>query len=107
MEKNEIMTLEEVANFLRMSERTVTEWVNNGKLPGGKFGTSWRFQRAEVENWVNFQLSPSPKSISEGSESLISLLSKERILFLETQNKEETINNYCSIDFIMIELSKK
>ena len=107
MEKNEIMTLEEVANFLRMSERTVTEWVNNGKLPGGKFGTSWRFQRTEVENWVNFQLSLSPKSISEESESLISLLSKERILFLETQNKEETINKLIDVSYKIPEIKNR
>ena len=101
MKENEIMTLEEVANFLRMSERTVTEWVNKGKLPGGKFGTSWRFQRTEIENWVNFQLSPNIKNISEESESLVSLLSKERILFLETQNKEETINKLIDVSYTL------
>ena len=101
MKENEIMTLEEVANFLRMSERTVTEWVNKGKLPGGKFGTSWRFQRTEIENWVNSQLSPNIKNISEESESLVSLLSKERILFLETQNKEETINKLIDVSYTL------
>ena len=101
MKENEIMTLEEVANFLRMSERTVTEWVNKGKLPGGKFGTSWRFRRTEIENWVNSQLSPNIKNISEESESLVSLLSKERILFLETQNKEETINKLIDVSYTL------
>lgn len=51
-----IMTLEEVAEFLRVSERTVKEWVNAGELPGGKLGASWRFRRADIEQWTERKL---------------------------------------------------
>ena len=54
---HEIMTIEEVAAYLRVSERTVYDWAQKGDLPGGKLGTTWRFKRNDVENWVNSRLS--------------------------------------------------
>jgi len=55
---NDIMTIEEVAGYLRVSERTVYEWAQKGEIPGGKIGTSWRFKRSDIENWVNRKLTP-------------------------------------------------
>lgn len=55
---DKIMTLEEVAEFLRVSERTVKEWVNSGELPGGKLGSSWRFRRDDIEQWIERKLTP-------------------------------------------------
>ncbi len=52
----DIMTLDEVASYLRVSERTVYDWVQRGELPGGKIGTSWRFRRCEVDHWVDRRL---------------------------------------------------
>lgn len=97
MSKNEIMTLEEVAEYLRISERTVKEWVNQGKLPGGKLGTSWRFQRNEIENWVNQKLTPRIKTIEGKDDRLSSLLSPERVLFLNTKSKNEALNQLIEV----------
>ncbi len=99
MNKNRIMTLEEVASYLRISERTVKDWVTKGKLPGGKLGTNWRFQRSEIENWVNQKLSPKPTNITNQDKSLISLISEERILFLDTNSKEETLNKLIDVSY--------
>ena len=93
------MTLEEVASYLRISERTVKDWVTKGKLPGGKLGTNWRFQRSEIENWVNQKLSPKPTNITNQDKSLISLISEERILFLDTNSKEETLNKLIDVSY--------
>jgi PTS system nitrogen regulatory IIA component len=92
MIKSEIMTLEEVAEYLRVSERTVKEWVAQGKLPGGKLGTSWRFQRSEIENWVNQKLSPRIKDVDNKANNLSTLISKERIIFLHNSSKNEVLN---------------
>lgn len=97
MSKNEIMTLEEVASYLRMSERTVKEWVAQGKLPGGKLGTSWRFKRTEIENWVNQQLSPRIKNVQDRSDRLSAHLSTDRILFLNTKSKNEALNQLIDV----------
>ena len=86
---HEIMTIEEVADYLRVSERTVYEWAQKGDLPGGKLGTTWRFKREDVENWVNSRLS-APKSTSPLTE--LTVLTKDRILLLDAASKEEVLS---------------
>ena len=53
---HEIMTIEDVAKYLRVSERTVYDWAQKGILPGGKIGTTWRFKSADIQKWVNDKL---------------------------------------------------
>lgn len=88
----EIMTLEEVARYLRVSERTVIEWVQKGEVPGGKLGTSWRFKRSEIENWVNKRLMPRLQPDSRSSLSLTSLITPERTALITANSKNEALN---------------
>ncbi len=55
----DVMTVEEVADYLRISERTVYDWAQKGEIPGGKIGSSWRFSSERIEEWVNDRLSGS------------------------------------------------
>jgi len=48
----QIMTVKEVADFLRLKEATVCRLASEGKLPGVKVGKSWRFDRAALERLV-------------------------------------------------------
>ncbi len=45
-----VMTVAEVASFLRLAESTVYKLAQDGKIPGRKFGGAWRFSRREVES---------------------------------------------------------
>lgn len=89
---HEIMTIEEVAAYIRVSERTVYDWAQKGELPGGKLGTTWRFKRDEIEKWVNDRLSQSstrnPASVAATSSFV---LTPERILLLEHATKETVL----------------
>ena len=49
----EILTIEEVARYLRVSERTVYDWAQKGKIPAGKLGFSWRFKRSDIQRWAD------------------------------------------------------
>ena len=93
----EIMTVEEVASYLRVSERTVYDWVTNGELPGGKLGTTWRFKRVDVERWVDKRLQTTPKAEPTQFLSLNHLLKRERVVLLDSKTKhqalEELIDN--------------
>lgn len=83
---HEIMTIEEVAAYLRVSERTVYDWAQKGDLPGGKLGTTWRFKREDVENWVNSRISKkAAPAIPSGSKAL---LSPDRVMVVESGDKE-------------------
>lgn len=88
---DEIMTLEEVAKYLKVSERTVINWVNRGELPGGKIGTTWRFKREDIEKWVNRKLGSGFATSSEYI-SIARILSPDRVLILKNINKEKALD---------------
>jgi PTS system nitrogen regulatory IIA component len=76
----QVMTLEEVAAHLRVSERTVTDWVSRGEMPGGKLGTSWRFLRSEIDSWLTYKLSPRIKSSTPTTLPIATILQPNRCL---------------------------
>lgn len=90
---HEIMTIEEVANYLRVSERTVYDWAQKGELPGGKIGTTWRFKSADIEKWVNDRLKGEKGVKAEGEKKNGNTpLVSERILILEQGSKQEVFD---------------
>jgi PTS system nitrogen regulatory IIA component len=92
MEKPEILTVQEVAKFLRVSERTVYEWATAGTIPCGKLGTTWRFKRSEVEKWVNQHLSaPSKKDVTFSPITINEILDPAHVILLETDSKDTAL----------------
>lgn len=49
---NEILTLKEVAQYLKLAEKTAYRLAAEGKLPGFKAGGSWRFKSSDIEQWI-------------------------------------------------------
>lgn len=49
------MTVKEVAEYLRVNQRTVYRLAVDRKLPGFKVGTTWRFKRAATDAWIAAQ----------------------------------------------------
>jgi PTS system nitrogen regulatory IIA component len=84
---HEIMTIEEVAAYLRVSERTVYDWAQKGDLPGGKLGTTWRFKRGDVEHWVNSRLSKKPAAAAGGVASKATLTA-DRVVIMNEADKD-------------------
>jgi excisionase family DNA binding protein len=52
---NDIMTLREVAEYLKLAEKTAYRLAAEGKLPGFKVGGSWRFKESDIEKWIDEQ----------------------------------------------------
>jgi excisionase family DNA binding protein len=50
---DEIMTLEEVAKYLKLQPQTVYKWAQEGQIPGAKLGKEWRFRRRILDEWVD------------------------------------------------------
>lgn len=90
---HEIMTIEEVAAYLRVSERTVYDWAQKGDLPGGKLGTTWRFKRNDVENWVNSRISKQGTSKSAGGVTSSATLTAERVIIMNEADKDTILRN--------------
>lgn len=48
-----IMTLEEVAKYLKMKPQTIYLWAQKGNIPAVKLGKEWRFRKDVVDEWLN------------------------------------------------------
>ena len=46
------MTLEELARYLEVDDRTIMEWAQTGRVPGQQDAGQWRFDRGLVETWL-------------------------------------------------------
>lgn len=94
---HEIMTIEEVAAYIRVSERTVYDWAQKGELPGGKLGTTWRFKRDEIERWVNDRLSQSQGKSPAAAAASDSVLVPARVLLLDHSTKDEVLTQLVDV----------
>ena len=52
---NEILTIKEVAIYLKLAEKTAYRLAAEGKLPGFKVGGSWRFKKDDLQQWIEQQ----------------------------------------------------
>ncbi|MCQ2592226.1 MAG: PTS sugar transporter subunit IIA [Treponema sp.] len=89
--QDDILTIEEVANYLRVSERTVYDWAQKGEIPAGKIGTVWRFKKSEIENWVNVRLSSSAFNKDDGQIQIKNILSPDRVIFISQSSKHDAL----------------
>jgi excisionase family DNA binding protein len=52
--ENVIMTLNEVADYLRVSDETIYRMASNREIPSFRLGKrgNWRFIKANIEQWI-------------------------------------------------------
>jgi excisionase family DNA binding protein len=50
---DEILTLEEFAQIMKVSKVTVYRMIKNGQIPAVKFGKSWRINRNTINDIFN------------------------------------------------------
>lgn len=55
MTDDEILTIKDVAAYLKLNEKTAYRLVLDGKIPGFKVGGSWRFKKSEIKSWIEQQ----------------------------------------------------
>jgi len=91
MVDDDILTLEEVAKYLRVSERTIYDCAQKGEIPAGKIRTAWRFKKSEIDKWVNEKLTSSSLNPQVNQVNVQSILSPSRILFINHSNKKDAL----------------
>jgi excisionase family DNA binding protein len=47
----DIMTLEEVAAYLKLKPQTIYTWAQEKKIPAAKIGKEWRFKKSIIDVW--------------------------------------------------------
>lgn len=53
MRFHELLTIDEVAKYLRVQRRTIYEWVKKGKIPAIKTVGQWRFKKERIDAWLD------------------------------------------------------
>ena len=51
MPRDKLLTLEEVAEYLRLNRFTVYRMAERGELPGAKIARRWRFKEDDIRRW--------------------------------------------------------
>jgi len=47
-----VLTIRELAIYLKMAEKTLYRLAAEGTVPGFKVGGSWRFRKSEIDRWI-------------------------------------------------------
>lgn len=55
MPDDEILTIKELADYLKIAEKTAYRFVAEGKIPAFKVGSSWRFKKDVIDAWIKSQ----------------------------------------------------
>ena len=47
-----LISIDELADYLRLQKQTIYNWLNQGKISGIKVGGVWRFDRRDIDKWL-------------------------------------------------------
>lgn len=61
-----VMTVRELAKYLKMKPVTIYKHAQEGKLPAFKVGATWRFKRKTIDNWIADQENDKTRSSKKG-----------------------------------------
>ncbi len=53
---DEIMTVKQLAEYLKLNYQTVYKKVQKGEIPGSRIGRGWRFQKNVIDRWLSEEL---------------------------------------------------
>ena len=105
-EQDEILTIREVARYLKMNERSIYKLAHQGLIPTVKIASQWRFRKNLIDAWLEGQMASSAiANLSEGGVDAVllhSFLSPEGIITdLQGQRKEQVLEELADL---MVEL---
>ena len=52
MLNSDVLTVKEVADYLKMCPVTIYRLAKGGKIPAFKIGGDWRFKKISIETWI-------------------------------------------------------
>ncbi len=55
VQTDELLTIVEVATYLKVSRRTAWRWCQSGRLPASKIGHQWRISRNNLQRFIDQQ----------------------------------------------------
>jgi excisionase family DNA binding protein len=52
-ERESVLTIDGLAEYLKISKSTLYKLLREGKIPGQKVGRHWRFRRESIDRWLD------------------------------------------------------
>lgn len=97
--QDEILTLAEVAEYLKLSDKTILKMVKNQEIPCAKIANQWRFSKPSLNDWLTSKMEVIPQNdlsrlIEKEYDSvpLSRLMDQENIILpLKARTQEEVI----------------
>lgn len=65
---DEILTIDEVAAYLKASKRTIYRLAASNRLPAFKLGGTWRFRHGDLDKWIASRIGNAIVDDDEGAE---------------------------------------
>ncbi|MCK5393414.1 MAG: PTS sugar transporter subunit IIA [Candidatus Omnitrophica bacterium] len=93
MQNNNIMTTKELAEYIKMNEKTVLKMAKNGELPGKKIGNQWRFHLATIDKYLQGDI--------------IRYSDKKLDLIINTADKINPLSRFIGYDYMNIDSQAK
>ena len=92
MNNDDVMTMEELAKFLRISRGRLYRLVNNGGIPARKIGKQWRFSRLMIQWWLSGNNTPLQDVLSDAvlQKALLALVSMMQPSTIEKLSAQQT-----------------
>jgi excisionase family DNA binding protein len=50
-----LMTIEDLADYLKVTRRTIYDWLKHNKIPAVKLVGQWRFKKDKIDAWIDEQ----------------------------------------------------
>lgn len=96
----EILTLQEVSEYLQLSDKTLLKMVKAGEIPCAKIANQWRFSKTMLDDWITSKMNVIPQNdFSRLVEKEFDFIKASRlidedliILNLKGETPEEVIN---------------
>ena len=68
-DSGDVMTIEDLSEYLKVSKSTLYKLAQKGSLPGQKVGKHWRFHRDVIDRWLASRLDKIREKEKEEEES--------------------------------------
>jgi len=52
MTKQQLIDIDELANYLKLRRQTIYNWLHQKKISGIKIGGVWRFNKKDIDEWL-------------------------------------------------------